>query len=97
MIQRRRKQIYSLDAKLYLCDDAYDSLLREVEEILEEEKAEFECMPEGIQDGDRGAESRDAQSHLQRAIKALGEVMDGKKKQKMQELMEEIHENLRAV
>ena len=36
MIQRRRKQIYSLDAKLYLCDDAYDFLLREVEEILED-------------------------------------------------------------
>ena len=54
-------------------------------------------MPEGIQDGDRGTESRDAQSHLQRAIKALGEVMDGKKKQKMQELMDEDHENLRAV
>ena len=54
-------------------------------------------MPEGIQDGDRGTESRDAQSHLQRAIKALGEVKDGKKKQKMQELMDEVHENLRAV
>ena len=40
MIQRRRKQIYSVDAKLYLCDDAYDSLLREVEEILEEEMSE---------------------------------------------------------
>ena len=92
-----KKSKLTLDAKLYLCDDAYDSLLREVEEILEEEKAEFECMPEGIQDGDRGTESRDAQSHLQRAIKALGEVMDGKKKQKMQELMDEVHENLREV
>lgn len=97
MIQRRRKQIYSVDAKLYLCDDGYGLLLAELKDILDDESAEFESMTEGIKDSDRGGESRNAQVCLQRAIKALSEVGEGKKKQKMQELMDEIHENLRAV
>ena len=97
MIQRRRKQIYSVDARLYLCDDGYGSLLRVLEEILEDEKVDFENMPEGIQDSERGVESGDAQARLKRAIKALGEVADGRKKQKMQELMDEVHDNLRLI
>ena len=45
---------------------------------------------------DRGAASKDAQDdHLKRAIKALGKVVDGRKKN--QELLDEVHENLRAV
>lgn len=96
MIQSRRKRIYSVDAKLYLSDEQhYQSLLNEIEIILEEETASYEAMPEGIQDSSRGAESRDAQACLLRAIKALGRVVDGKKKN--QELMDEIHVNLRAV
>ena len=57
MIQGRRKRIYSVDAKLYLSDEQhYQSLLNEIEIILEEETASYEAMPEGIQDSSRGAE-----------------------------------------
>ena len=94
MIQSRRNRIYSIDAKLYLYE-SYDFLLRELDGILQEEIDEYNSMPEGLQDGSRGAESRDAQACLLRAIKALGRVVDGKKKN--QELMDEIHVNLRAV
>ena len=97
MIQSRRKQIYSIDARLYLCDDGYGSPLEELKDILADEAADYEAMPEGSRQSDRGSESRDAQANLQKAIKALGEVVDGRKKKKMQELMDEVHENLRAV
>ena len=53
-------------------------------------------MPEGLRDSDRGKESSDAQECLRRAIKALGKVVDGKRKQQ-QELLDEVHMNRRAV
>ena len=93
MIQSRRKQIYSIDAKLYLFNE-YAPLLNELEDILEEEIASYEAMPEGPKQSDRGAASRDAQDHLKRAIKALSKVVNGKK---TQELLDEVHENLRLV
>ena len=96
MIQSRRERIYSVDAKLYLSEEQhYPSLLNELEDILEEEIASYEAMPEGPKQSDRGAASRDAQDHLKRAIKALGKVVDGKRK--TQELMDEVHDNLRLV
>ena len=52
-------------------------------------------MPDGPKQSDRGAASKDAQVCLQRAIKALGKVVGGKKK--TQELLDEVHENLRMV
>ena len=96
MIQSRRERIYSVDAKLYLSEEQhYPSLLNELEDILEEEIASFEAMPDGPKQSDRGAASKDAQVCLQRAIKALGKVVGGKKK--TQELLDEVHENLRSV
>ena len=96
MIQSRRERIYSVDAKLYLSEEQhYPSLLNELEDILEEEIASFEAMPDGPKQSDRGASSKDAQVCLQRAIKALGKVVGGKKK--TQELLDEVHENLRMV
>ena len=93
MIQSRRKQIYSIDAKLYLFNE-YAPLLNELEIILSEEEASYEAMPEGPKQCDRGTESKEAQDHLKRAIKALSKVVDGKK---TQELMDEVHDNLRLV
>ena len=58
MVQSRREQIYSIDAKLYLYEDGYASLLNDLESILEEEVSSFSAMPEGLQDNGRGAESR---------------------------------------
>ena len=75
----------------------YASLLNDLESILEEEVASFAAMPEGMQDSGRGAESRNAQISLQKAIKALKEVVDKKNRRKTQELMDEVHENLRVV
>ena len=96
MIQSRRERIYSVDAKLYLSEEQhYPSLLNELEDILEEEIASYEAMPDGPKQSDRGAASKDAQVCLQRAIKALGKVVGGKKK--TQELLDEVHENLRMV
>ena len=96
MIQSRRERIYSVDTKLYLSEEQhYPSLLNELEDILEEETASYEAMPEGPKQSDRGAESKEAQVCLQRAIKALSKVVDGKRK--TQELMDEVHENLRLV
>ena len=96
MIQSRRERIYSVDATLYLSEEQhYPSLLNELEDILEEEIASFEAMPDGPKQSDRGAASKDAQVCLQRAIKALGKVVGGKKK--TQELLDEVHENLRMV
>lgn len=96
MTQSRRNQIHSIDAKLYLYDmHSYPSLLDELNDILAEEEMEFEAMAEGMQDSGRGEESRQAQECLRRAIKALGKIVDGKKR--TQELMDTIHENLRAV
>ena len=47
MIQSRRERIYSVDAKLYLSEEQhYPSLLNELEDILEEEIASYEAMPE---------------------------------------------------
>ena len=93
MTQSRRERIYAIDAKLYLFDDeSYPSLLNELEGILDEEMADYNSMPEGMQQSGRGAESRDAQVYLQRAIKGLS-----KGRKKTQELMDEIHENLRSV
>ena len=86
MVQSRREQIYSIDAKLYLYEDGYASLLNDLESILEEEVASFAAMPEGMQDSGRGAESRNAQISLQKAIKALKEVVDKKNRRKTQEL-----------
>ena len=97
MVQSRREQIYSIDAKLYLYEDGYASLLNDLESILEEEVASFAAMPEGMQDSGRGAESRNAQISLQKAIKSLKEVVDKKNRRKAQELMDEVHDNLRAV
>ena len=96
MVQSRREQIYSIDAKLYLYEDGYASLLNDLESILEEEVSSFSAMPEGLQDSGRGAESRNAQISLQKAIKALKEVVDKKNRRKTQELMDEVHENLRV-
>ena len=97
MVQSRREQIYSIDAKLYLYEDGYASLLNDLESILEEEVSSFSAMPEGMQDSGRGAESRNAQISLQKAIKSLKEVVDKKNRRKAQELMDEVHDNLRAV
>ena len=97
MVQSRREQIYSIDAKLYLYEDGYASLLNDLESILEEEVASFAAMPEGMQDSGCGAESRNTQISLQKAIKALKEVVDKKNRRKTQELMDEVHENLRVV
>ena len=97
MVQSRREQIYSIDAKLYLYEDGYASLLNDLESILEEEVASFAAMPEGMQDSGRGAESRNAQTYLKKAIKALREVVDKKNRRKTQELMDEVHDNLRAI
>ena len=97
MVQSRREQIYSIDAKLYLYEDGYASLLNDLESILEEEVSSFSAMPEGLQDSGRGAESRNAQISLQKAIKSLKEVVDKKNRRKAQELMDEVHDNLRAV
>ena len=93
MIQSRRKRIYSIDAKLYLFNE-YAPLLNELEIILSEEVASYEAMSEGLKQCDRGAASREAQACFQRAIKALSKVVDGKK---TQELLDEVHENLRMV
>ena len=90
MIQSRRKRVYSIDAGLYLCDGGYGDYLNELEDILEEEIASYEAMPDGPKQSDRGAESKEAQVCLQRAIKALGKVVDGKKK--TQELLDEVHD-----
>ena len=85
-----------IDAKLYLFDaESPPSLLNELEAILEEEISDFNSMPEGLQQSGRGAESRDAQAYLQKAIKALSLMTSGKKK--TQELMDEVHDNLRLV
>ena len=97
MVQSRREQIYSIDAKLYLYEDGYASLLNDLESILEEEVSSFSAMPEGMQDSSRGAESRNAQISLQKAKKALKEVVDKINRRKTQELLDEVHENLRAV
>lgn len=94
MIQSRRERIYSVDAKLYLFSE-YAPLLNDLKDILEEETTDYETMPEGLKDSNRGTESRDAHACLQRAIKALSKVVEGNKK--AQELMDEVHENLRAV
>ena len=91
MIQSRRNRIYTIDAKLYLLDE-YASRLNELESILDEEAADYEAMPEGSRQSDRGEESRQAQAYLQKVVKALGKVVDGKRKQ---ELMDIVHENLR--
>ena len=64
MIQSRRNRIHTIDAKLYLFDGGYDSLLRELEGILQEEIDEYNAMAEGMQDSGRGVESRDAQACL---------------------------------
>ena len=59
MVQSRREQIYSIDAKLYLWgEEDYVFLLNDLESILEEEVSSFSAMPEGLQDNGRGAESR---------------------------------------
>ena len=98
MVQRIRERIYSIDAKLYLCDEEdFTFLLNELESILDEEAASFGTMPEGLQESGRGLESRNAQAYLQKAVKALREVTDKKNRRKMQELMDEVHANLRAV
>ena len=95
MNQSRRDRIYSIDAKLYLSEEQhYPSLLNELEDILAEEAASYEAMPEGPKQSDRGAKSKEAQDHLKRVIRALGKVVDGKK---TQELLDEVHENLRSV
>lgn len=92
MIQTRRDQIHSIDAKLYLFGaESHPSLLNELEAILEEEISDFNSMPEGLRDSGRGVESREAQIYLQKAIKGLS----GKKK--TQDLMDEVHDNLRLV
>ena len=93
MTQTRRDQIHSIDAKLYLFGtESHPSLLNELEAILEEEISDFNSMPEGLQQSGRGAESRDAQAYLQKAIKALSLVTSGKKK-----TLDEVHDNLRLV
>lgn len=95
MTQSRRNQIHSIDAKLYLFETHYyPSLLEELNDFLSEEEMEFNSMAEGMQDSGRGVESREAQECLRRAIKALKKIVDGKRKQ---ELMDDVHENLRAV
>lgn len=72
MIQTRRKRIHTIDAKLYLYpEESYPPLLTELETILNEELSEFEKMPDGQLDGQRGSESRNAQACLGRAIKGL--------------------------
>ena len=87
-----------LSSKLYLCDEEdFTFLLNELESILDEEAASFGTMPEGLQESGRGLESRNAQAYLQKAVKALREVTDKKNRRKMQELMDEVHANLRAV
>ena len=95
MIQSRRKRVYSIDAGLYLCDGGYDDFLNELKYILDEEVADYESMPEGPKQSDRGTESKNSQDHLQRVIKALSKVVDGKRK--TQELVDEVHDNLRLV
>jgi hypothetical protein len=99
MIQSRRNRVYSVDARLFLYEEGYGPLLNELRDILDEEVADFNNMPEGLQDSGRGSESRDAQVYLQKAIKALTEVTDRKRisNGKMQELMDEIHSSLRSV
>ena len=98
MIQSRRDQIHSIDAKLYLCDeDTYSFLLNDLESILEEEVSSFNAMPEGTQDSGRGVESGNAQTCLRKTIKALREVVGKKNRRKEQELIDEVHDNLRAV
>ena len=95
MIQTRRNKIYSIDARLYLSfEQYYPFLLDELKGILDEEISEFNSMSEGLKDSDRGKESRQAQEYLEKAIKGLKKIVDGKKKQ---ELMDIVHENLRAV
>ena len=96
MTQSRRNQLHSIDAKLYLFEtNYYPDLLNELSFILTEEEMEFNSMAEGMQDSGRGVESREAQECLRRAIKGLGKIVDGKKR--TQELLDTIHENLRAV
>lgn len=96
MTQSRRNQIHSIDAKLYLYDmHSYPALLDELNDFLSEEVDEFNSMAEGMQDSGRGVESRDAQECLRRAIGVLKKIVDGKKR--TQELLDTIHENLRAV
>ena len=99
MTQSRRKRIYSVDARLFLYDEGYGALLNELKVILDEEVADFNIMGEGMQDSGRGVESRNAQACLQKAIKALTEVVDRRKLSngKLQELMDEIHGSLRSV
>ena len=59
MVQRIRERVYSIDAKLYLCDEEdFTFLLNELESILDEEAASFGTMPEGLQESGRGLESR---------------------------------------
>lgn len=96
MTQSRREQIHTIDAKLYLYEtDYYPALLEELNYFLSEEEMEFEAMAEGMQDSGRGVESQNAQECLRRAIKGLKKIVDGKKR--VQELLDTIHENQRAV
>lgn len=96
MTQSRRNQIHTIDAKLYLFETHYySSLLDELNDFLSEEEMEFNSMAEGMQDSGRGVESQSAQECLRRAIKGLKKIVDGKKR--VQEMMDVVHENLRAV
>lgn len=97
MIQSRRNKIHTIDARIYLSDPHYyPDLLNELSFILSEEETEFESMAEGMRDSGRGEESRQAQECLRRAIKVLEKIVDGKKKTQGG-LLDEVHENLRAV
>jgi flagellar hook-basal body complex protein FliE len=52
-----------------------DMLLTELENLLGEETEAYENMPEGLQGGDAGCASEEAQSNLETAVSALEEAI----------------------
>ena len=103
MNNRRRKRVNDVKDKFSHCkkDSDYESLISDLEEILEEETEAYENLPESLQYSPRGEESQEAQNYLEDAICIIEDIIESINEKnatqdKLEELKEEVLENLSA-
>lgn len=69
MDKKRRTKLHSIIITL-------ETMKKNLNDVLEEEKYKFDCMPENLQGSRRGTESEDAIDAMEESVDTLGKIIN---------------------
>lgn len=70
----RRKELANVAAEIEAAQEALSRAQEVIEQAHSEEEEYYDCMPEGLQGGEKGEKAQEAVDALQGAIDAIEEI-----------------------